>query len=77
MITTLPGTYLHSVGLLTPLAIECSVDSLRQSNWIFAALNPLAIMWTLGSIRPGHSSDQLVESAVISLLPVLFFFNFL
>lgn len=80
-ITTLPGLYLFSVGLLRPLHLVCSVTYLRSVNLLVGLVN-LVLIHSLTRARHGHKEGYeellgLWSSFNISLLPTLFMFNFL
>lgn len=90
-ITTLPGLYLFSVGLLRPLHILgnttrvlldiCTVPALRSVN-LLVGLTNLVLLHSLTRTRHGHKdgySDHLGlwSSLNLSLLPPLFFCNLL
>jgi len=86
-ITTLPGLYLFSVGLLRPIhqilgsAELCSVVFLRSVNLVIGLVN-LVLLHTITRIRHGHKDGYseglgLWSSLNMSLLPTLFMFNFL
>jgi len=91
-ITTLPGLYLFSVGLLRPLhllssssslslLVTCTVPSLRAVNLLLGLTN-LVLLHTLTRARHGAKdgySEQLGlwSSLNLSLLPPLFFTNLL
>jgi len=88
-ITTLPGLYLFSVGLLRPLHVlgnstgvfldVCSVAALRSVN-ILVGLTNLVLLHSLTRTRhgdkAGYSEDLgLWSSLNLSLVPPLFFCN--
>jgi len=93
-ITTLPGLYLISVGIVTPLNTlttvltgekpdlgSCSTVNLRSQNVVFGLLN-FVLLYSLtyqlhGEKENFEDSLALLSSINISMLPVLFFFNFL
>jgi len=94
-ITTLPGLYLVSVGIVSPLNSiasmltgeqpdkikTCSTMNLRSLNVIFGMVN-LALIYCITSQLHGLKQDYhpklaILNSLNLSLLPVLFMFNFL
>jgi len=93
-ITTLPGLYLISVGIVSPLncvtslftgdkldLASCSTQNLRSQNVVFGLLNFILLYCLTGQLHGEKDkytdSLALLSSVNISLLPVLFFFNFM
>ncbi|XP_066283138.1 dol-P-Glc:Glc(2)Man(9)GlcNAc(2)-PP-Dol alpha-1,2-glucosyltransferase-like [Branchiostoma lanceolatum] len=87
MITTLPGLYLASVGLLKPavlvagveVGVACSTLLLRATNILFAVGN-VYLLWALLRKIHGENSDPLLQclnAVTLASLPVLYFFSFL
>ncbi|KAI8843477.1 alpha-2-glucosyltransferase Alg10 [Chytriomyces cf. hyalinus JEL632] len=84
-LTTPPGLYLVSLGLMLPTSIAtliasefnpCSITLLRSTNLIFYTASIPLIAALLA--RPGLSSTRnTLEAIVISLFPVSYFFSFL
>ncbi|TRY59245.1 hypothetical protein DNTS_026384 [Danionella cerebrum] len=89
MITTLPGLYLASVGLIRPLVwladlrgrVVCSTAMLRFINLLFNSGNLYVIyciISRLHSKEKGRSASRRMFSALLlSSFPVLYFFTFL
>ncbi|XP_076106317.1 dol-P-Glc:Glc(2)Man(9)GlcNAc(2)-PP-Dol alpha-1,2-glucosyltransferase-like [Mytilus galloprovincialis] len=87
MITTLPGLYLMSVGILVPvgkaLGVEtdnvCSVLWLRSVNLLFAIGNFYIIYAIMCKLHQKEKIEPkiIITALTLSLLPLLFFFNFL
>ncbi|XP_014678723.1 PREDICTED: putative Dol-P-Glc:Glc(2)Man(9)GlcNAc(2)-PP-Dol alpha-1,2-glucosyltransferase [Priapulus caudatus] len=90
MITTLPGLYLVSVGLLKPLAVLfkfhnlefCTPFWLRSINVLFAVGNLYVIWCILWKLHYQTSKDfstnrALLAAINLTLFPVLYFFTFL
>lgn len=87
MITTLPGLYLVSVGILVPLGkifgenIDdlCSVVYLRAINTLFAVGNFYVIYAIMCKLHEKETVKTKIAmtTLTLSLLPLLFFFNFL
>ncbi|XP_023346640.1 putative Dol-P-Glc:Glc(2)Man(9)GlcNAc(2)-PP-Dol alpha-1,2-glucosyltransferase [Eurytemora carolleeae] len=93
-ITTLPGLYLISVGIISPLNSlaasltreppdinSCSTQNLRSLNVLFGLIN-LSLVYCitaqLHGEKQGYSSNlAILNSLNLSLLPVLYMFNFL
>jgi len=88
-ITTLPGLYLFTVGLLEPVAIGldisrqdlCSVGHLRAVNLLMAVINAVLLHSLTSHVHGAkeHYSEVLGiwSSFNMSLLPVLYMFSFL
>jgi len=93
-ITTLPGLYLISVGIVSPLNTittlfsgerpelgSCTTVHLRSQSVVFGLLNLVLLYCITGQLHAEKDkyNDHLaiLSSLNISLLPVLFFFNFL
>ncbi|XP_071497858.1 dol-P-Glc:Glc(2)Man(9)GlcNAc(2)-PP-Dol alpha-1,2-glucosyltransferase-like isoform X1 [Diadema antillarum] len=88
-ITTLPGLYLSSVGLLKPLALLleadlvdlCSVTTLRSINILFAVGCLFIIYHTLCVIHcPNTKTEEIkiiLTSVSLASFPLLYFFVFL
>ncbi|KAL4624924.1 putative Dol-P-Glc:Glc(2)Man(9)GlcNAc(2)-PP-Dol alpha-1,2-glucosyltransferase isoform X2 [Arapaima gigas] len=89
MITTFPGLYLVSVGLLKPLgwaagwadSALCSTATLRFVNVLFSC-GSLYVLWLLvAALHPGDktriTSRCLLSALTLSTFPVLYFFTFL
>ncbi|XP_069485327.1 dol-P-Glc:Glc(2)Man(9)GlcNAc(2)-PP-Dol alpha-1,2-glucosyltransferase [Ambystoma mexicanum] len=89
MITTLPGLYLVSIGLVKPVAwalgwtghLVCSTAMLRFINLLFSVGN-LYLLYLL--VYKIHHKDKAISSAkrilsafTLSVFPVLYFFTFL
>ncbi|XP_060079161.1 putative Dol-P-Glc:Glc(2)Man(9)GlcNAc(2)-PP-Dol alpha-1,2-glucosyltransferase [Ylistrum balloti] len=86
MITTLPGTYLTSVGILYPvsLAIQqqltdmCITPVLRSINILFTTANCYLLHCISSALEPQISSWRAAVKAVtLSTFPVMYFFTFL
>jgi len=93
-ITTLPGLYLVSVGIISPLNSlasfmtgeppdiqTCNIQNLRSLNVLFGLAN-FALIYCITKQLHGEKQDYssnltLLNSLNLSLLPVLFMFNFL
>ncbi|XP_078678055.1 dol-P-Glc:Glc(2)Man(9)GlcNAc(2)-PP-Dol alpha-1,2-glucosyltransferase-like [Branchiostoma floridae x Branchiostoma belcheri] len=87
MITTLPGLYLASVGLLKPavllagvkVGVACSTLLLRATNVLFAVGN-VYLLWAILRKIHGQTTDPLLQclnAVTLASLPVLYFFTFL
>ncbi|XP_038067469.1 putative Dol-P-Glc:Glc(2)Man(9)GlcNAc(2)-PP-Dol alpha-1,2-glucosyltransferase [Patiria miniata] len=89
MITTLPGLYLASVGLLRPITELMQVDMsemcttviLRSTNILFAVGNLYLLYALIMRInrhdKASHGFKPLLTAASLAHLPVLYFFTFL
>uniref|UniRef100_A0A1B6CLY3 Dol-P-Glc:Glc(2)Man(9)GlcNAc(2)-PP-Dol alpha-1,2-glucosyltransferase n=1 Tax=Clastoptera arizonana TaxID=38151 RepID=A0A1B6CLY3_9HEMI len=87
-ITTLPGLYLLSVGVLSPLSKLadtdlCSVYGLRAINFVVCVIN-FYLFYVLCNILQKNESNKdevkwkyLVTALNLSIFPVLYFFTFL
>ncbi|XP_008827880.1 putative Dol-P-Glc:Glc(2)Man(9)GlcNAc(2)-PP-Dol alpha-1,2-glucosyltransferase [Nannospalax galili] len=89
MITTLPGLYLVSVGVVKPARwilgwsehVVCSVGMLRSVNLLFSAGHFYLLYLLFRKVQPRNkaaSSIQRILSALtLAVFPILYFFNFL
>lgn len=89
MITTLPGLYLASVGLIKPVVwlsdlkgkVVCSTAMLRLINLLFNSGNLYIIYLILCRLHPKDKSQsaarRMLSSLTLSTFPVLYFFTFL
>ncbi|XP_069101368.1 dol-P-Glc:Glc(2)Man(9)GlcNAc(2)-PP-Dol alpha-1,2-glucosyltransferase-like [Argopecten irradians] len=86
MITTLPGTYLASVGVLYPvsmvtqqkLADVCITATLRSINIIFTTANCYLLLCISNVLNPQITPWRAAVKAVtLTLFPVMYFFTFL
>lgn len=85
-ITTLPGLYMISVGILNPLAqwtghVFCDPLHLRAINVLFATVNLLILQKITTQIHGAKhffdASKALLSSLNLALFPLLYFFNFM
>uniref|UniRef100_A0A1B6LAR4 Dol-P-Glc:Glc(2)Man(9)GlcNAc(2)-PP-Dol alpha-1,2-glucosyltransferase n=1 Tax=Graphocephala atropunctata TaxID=36148 RepID=A0A1B6LAR4_9HEMI len=83
-ITTLPGLYYISVGVLMPLSALtgvdlCSVCGLRAINLIVSSVNFYLIYNIVKRLHPSVTEDWklLMTAANLAMLPPLYFFTFL
>ncbi|KAJ8869163.1 hypothetical protein PR048_030733 [Dryococelus australis] len=81
-ITTLPGLYLFSVGVLTPITAlmrrdMCSVFSLRFINVIGSVANFYILYSIHNKLYPSRKELNLMSSVNLAIFPVLYFFTFL
>ncbi|XP_070558374.1 dol-P-Glc:Glc(2)Man(9)GlcNAc(2)-PP-Dol alpha-1,2-glucosyltransferase-like isoform X2 [Ptychodera flava] len=88
MITTLPGLYLVSIGVLkqvswyyeADLIDFCSTTMLRLTNVMFAMLNLYLFYAVLKKLNPGQEVPGLklsITAMTLAAFPVLYFFTFL
>ncbi|XP_018585414.1 dol-P-Glc:Glc(2)Man(9)GlcNAc(2)-PP-Dol alpha-1,2-glucosyltransferase isoform X2 [Scleropages formosus] len=89
MITTLPGLYLLSVGLIKPLVLAvgwtgravCSTAMLRFVNLLFNCGNLYVLSLIVGRLHPKDktrsASRRVLSALALSTFPVLYFFTFL
>ncbi|XP_033647882.1 putative Dol-P-Glc:Glc(2)Man(9)GlcNAc(2)-PP-Dol alpha-1,2-glucosyltransferase isoform X1 [Asterias rubens] len=89
MITTLPGLYLASVGLLRPItelmlvdmSEVCTTTVLRSTNVLFAVGNLYMLYALIVRLHKHDKASQtykpLLTAASLAHLPVLYFFSFL
>ncbi|XP_043944324.1 putative Dol-P-Glc:Glc(2)Man(9)GlcNAc(2)-PP-Dol alpha-1,2-glucosyltransferase [Protopterus annectens] len=89
MITTLPGMYLMSVGMLQPVvwllkwkqSIVCSTGMLRFLNLLFSAGNLYLLYLLVCRIHHKDKScsafQRIVSALVLASFPLLYFFTFL
>ncbi|CAG7726192.1 unnamed protein product [Allacma fusca] len=83
-ITTLPGLYLLSAGVLNVAEklggpdMSCSVSNLRYINVILNWLN-LVVLYKINGIRLKNESEanRILSTLSLGLTPLLFFFSFL
>ncbi|KAF6730885.1 Dol-P-Glc:Glc(2)Man(9)GlcNAc(2)-PP-Dol alpha-1,2-glucosyltransferase [Oryzias melastigma] len=89
MITTPPGLYLASVGVIKPVVwladltgnVVCSTAMLRFINLLFNCGNLYLIYLLLCKLHPREktrtASRRVLSALSLSMFPVLYFFNFL
>ncbi|XP_056604446.1 dol-P-Glc:Glc(2)Man(9)GlcNAc(2)-PP-Dol alpha-1,2-glucosyltransferase [Triplophysa dalaica] len=87
MITTLPGLYLASVGLIKPVMwlfdlkgkIVCSTAMLRFINLLFNTGNLYIIYLIICRLHPKSqfAARRMLSSLTLSTFPVLYFYTFL
>ncbi|KAG8512267.1 Dol-P-Glc:Glc(2)Man(9)GlcNAc(2)-PP-Dol alpha-1,2-glucosyltransferase [Galemys pyrenaicus] len=89
MITTLPGLYLLSVGVVKPAGwifgwsehVVCSVGMLRFVNLLFSVGNFYLLYLLLRKVQPRHRSassvQRILSTLTLAVFPTLYFFNFL
>ncbi|XP_032914920.1 putative Dol-P-Glc:Glc(2)Man(9)GlcNAc(2)-PP-Dol alpha-1,2-glucosyltransferase [Catharus ustulatus] len=89
MITTLPGLYLLSVGLVKPAAwllgwtgsVVCSVGMLRFINLLFSAGNFYLLYLLLFKIHQKNKAvsgfQRILSALTLAMFPTLYFFTFL
>ncbi|KAA0721180.1 putative Dol-P-Glc:Glc(2)Man(9)GlcNAc(2)-PP-Dol alpha-1,2-glucosyltransferase [Triplophysa tibetana] len=87
MITTLPGLYLASVGLIKPVVwlsdlkgkIVCSTAMLRFINLLFNTGNLYIIYLIISRLHPKSqfAARRMLSSLTLSTFPVLYFYTFL
>ncbi|XP_066580171.1 dol-P-Glc:Glc(2)Man(9)GlcNAc(2)-PP-Dol alpha-1,2-glucosyltransferase [Amia ocellicauda] len=89
MITTLPGLYLVSVGIIKPLVwlagwtgkVVCSTGMLRFINLLFSSGNLYIIYLTVCKLhhkdKSSSASRRVLSALALSSFPVLYFFTFL
>ncbi|RVE56412.1 hypothetical protein OJAV_G00220770 [Oryzias javanicus] len=89
MITTPPGLYLASVGVIKPVVwladltgnVVCSTAMLRFINLLFNCGNLYLIYLLLCKLHPREktrtASRRILSALSLSIFPVLYFFNFL
>ncbi|XP_040834812.1 dol-P-Glc:Glc(2)Man(9)GlcNAc(2)-PP-Dol alpha-1,2-glucosyltransferase [Ochotona curzoniae] len=89
MITTLPGLYLVSVGVVKPATwifgwsehIVCSIGMLRFVNLLFSVGNFYLLYLLFRKVQPRHkaasSVQRILSTLTLAVFPTLYFFNFL
>ncbi|XP_033744747.1 putative Dol-P-Glc:Glc(2)Man(9)GlcNAc(2)-PP-Dol alpha-1,2-glucosyltransferase [Pecten maximus] len=86
MITTLPGTYLASVGVLYPVAMVtqqlldevCTTAVLRSINILFTTANCYLLLCIYTALHPQITPWRAATKATtLTIFPVMYFFTFL
>ncbi|XP_062051045.1 putative Dol-P-Glc:Glc(2)Man(9)GlcNAc(2)-PP-Dol alpha-1,2-glucosyltransferase isoform X1 [Lepus europaeus] len=89
MITTLPGLYLVSVGVVKPATwifgwsehVVCSIGMLRFVNLLFSVGNFYLLYLLFRKLQPRHkaasSVQRILSTVTLAVFPTLYFFNFL
>ncbi|XP_001375135.2 dol-P-Glc:Glc(2)Man(9)GlcNAc(2)-PP-Dol alpha-1,2-glucosyltransferase isoform X1 [Monodelphis domestica] len=89
MITTLPGLYLISVGILKPATwifgwsqhVVCSIGMLRFVNLLFSAGNFYLLYLLFCKLQQRNKAvsgiQRILSALTIAVFPTLYFFNFL
>ncbi|XP_005148479.2 putative Dol-P-Glc:Glc(2)Man(9)GlcNAc(2)-PP-Dol alpha-1,2-glucosyltransferase [Melopsittacus undulatus] len=89
MITTLPGLYLVSVGIVKPVAwlcgwtgsVVCSTGMLRFINLLFSAGNFYLLYLLLSKIHQKNKAvsgfQRILSTLTLAMFPTLYFFTFL
>ncbi|XP_036995609.2 dol-P-Glc:Glc(2)Man(9)GlcNAc(2)-PP-Dol alpha-1,2-glucosyltransferase [Artibeus jamaicensis] len=89
MITTLPGLYLLSVGVVKPATwifgwsehVVCSIGMLRFVNLLFSVGNFYLLYLLFRKVQPRHkagsSIQRILSTLTLAVFPTLYFFNFL
>ncbi|XP_017517903.1 dol-P-Glc:Glc(2)Man(9)GlcNAc(2)-PP-Dol alpha-1,2-glucosyltransferase [Manis javanica] len=89
MITTLPGLYLLSVGVVKPASwifgwsehVVCSIGMLRFVNLLFSVGNFYLLYLLFRKVQPRHkassSIQRILSTLTLAVFPTLYFFNFL
>ncbi|XP_005865747.1 PREDICTED: dol-P-Glc:Glc(2)Man(9)GlcNAc(2)-PP-Dol alpha-1,2-glucosyltransferase [Myotis brandtii] len=89
MITTLPGLYLLSVGVVKPARwifgwsehVVCSIGMLRFVNLLFSVGNFYLLYLLFRKVQPRHkagsSAQRILSTLTLAVFPTLYFFNFL
>ncbi|XP_077987867.1 dol-P-Glc:Glc(2)Man(9)GlcNAc(2)-PP-Dol alpha-1,2-glucosyltransferase-like [Glandiceps talaboti] len=88
MITTLPGLYVFSIGILRPVSVYfemeieeyCSTYMLRGVNLVFALANLYMMYAIIRKLNPDPKESELkmtMTAITLAIFPVLYFFTFL
>uniref|UniRef100_A0A2R8ZL97 Dol-P-Glc:Glc(2)Man(9)GlcNAc(2)-PP-Dol alpha-1,2-glucosyltransferase n=1 Tax=Pan paniscus TaxID=9597 RepID=A0A2R8ZL97_PANPA len=89
MITTLPGLYLVSVGVVKPAIwifgwsehVVCSIGMLRFVNLLFSVGNFYLLYLLFRKVQPRNkaasSIQRVLSTLTLAVFPTLYFFNFL
>ncbi|XP_059103405.1 dol-P-Glc:Glc(2)Man(9)GlcNAc(2)-PP-Dol alpha-1,2-glucosyltransferase [Peromyscus eremicus] len=89
MITTLPGLYLVSVGVVKPASwilgwsehVVCSIGMLRFVNLLFSVGNFYLLYLLFRKVQPRNkassSIQRILSTLTLAVFPTLYFFNFL